>query len=97
MKRMGLEALYRKPRTTRRHPKHIIYPYLFRKLPVTRSNQVWAMDIMYTPMARGFVCLAAVLDWYSRRVLSCKLSTAMDMQFCVDAVEEAIARANLRL
>ena len=91
MKRMGLEALYRKPRTTRRHPKHIIYPYLLRKLPVTRSNQVWAMDITYIPMARGFVYLAAVLDWYSRRVLSWKLSTTMDMHFCVDAVEEAIA------
>jgi|TARA_B100001971_G_C18178233_1_gene531172 putative transposase len=91
MKRMGLEALYRKPRTTRRHPKHTIYPYLLRKLPVTRSNQVWAMDITYIPMARGFVYLAAVLDWYSRRVLSWKLSTTMDMHFCVDAVEEAIA------
>ena len=91
MKRMGLEALYRKPRTTRRHPKHTIYPYLLRKLPVTRSNQVWAMDITYIPMARGFVYLAAVLDWYSRRVLSWKLSTTMDMHFCLDAVEEAIA------
>ena len=91
MKRMGLEALYRKPRTTRRHPKHTIYPYLLRKLPVTRSNQVWAMDITYIPMARGFVYLAAVLNWYSRRVLSWKLSTTMDMHFCVDAVEEAIA------
>jgi len=91
MKRMGLEALYRKPRTTRRHPKHTIYPYLLRKLPVTRSNQVWAMDITYIPMARGFIYLAAVLDWYSRRVLSWKLSTTMDMHFCVDAVEEAIA------
>ncbi len=91
MKRMGLEALYRKPRTTRRHPKHTIYPYLLRKLPVTRSNQVWAMDITYIPMARGFIYLAAVLDWYSRRVLSWKLSTTMAMHFCVDAVEEAIA------
>ena len=91
MKRMGLEALYRKPRTTRRHPKHTIYPYLLRKLPVTRSNQVWAMDITYIPMARGFVYLAAVLDWYSRRVLSWKLSTTMDMHFCLDAVEDAIA------
>jgi len=91
MKRMGLEALYRKPGTTRRHPKHTIYLWLLRKLPVTSSNQVWVMDITTIPMARGFVYLAAVLDWYSRRVLRWKLSTPMDMHFCLDAVEEAIA------
>jgi len=92
MKRMGIEALYRKPKTTRRHPGHKVYPYLLRKLAITRPNQVWAMDITYIPMARGFVYLAAVVDWYTRRVLSWKLSTTMDAHFCVDAVEEALAR-----
>ncbi len=92
MKHMGIEALYRKPKTTRRQPGHKIYPYLLRNLPITRANQVWAMDITYIPMARGFVYLVAVVDWYSRRVLSWKLSNTMDTQFCLDAVEEAIVR-----
>ncbi len=92
MKMMGIEALYRKPKTTQRHPGHKVYPYLLRKLAVTRANQVWAMDITYIPMARGFVYLAAVVDWYSRRVLSWKLSTTMDVHFCLDAVEEALAK-----
>ena len=70
MRRMGIEALYRKPRTTRRHPEHRVYPYLLREMDVCQPNQVWAMDITYIPMARGFVYLAAVLDWYSRRVLA---------------------------
>ncbi len=91
MKRMGIEALYRKPRTTKPHPGHQVYPYLLRSLPVTRANQVWAMDITYLPMARGFVYLAAVVDWYSRRVLAWKVSTTMDTHFCLEAVEEAIA------
>ena len=91
MKRMGIEALYRKPRTTKPHPGHQVYPYLLRNLPVTRANQVWAMDITYLPMARGFVYLAAVVDWYSRRVLAWKVSTIMDTHFCLEAVEEAIA------
>jgi putative transposase len=90
MKRMGVEALYRRPRTTRRHPGHKIYPYLLRDLAVTRPNQVWAMDITYLPMARGFVYLVAVIDWYTRRVLSWKVSTTMDVYFCLEAVEEAI-------
>lgn len=90
MKLMGIEALYRKPKTTRRHPEHKVYPYLLRNLPVTRANQVWAMDLTYIPMARGFIYLAAVVDWYSRRVLSWKVSTTMDTQFCLEAVEEAI-------
>src|SRR5206468_1696321 len=71
MKRMGIEALYRKPNTSKPAPGHQIYPYLLRKLPITRPNQVWAMDITYIPMARGFVYLAAVVDWFSRRVLAC--------------------------
>jgi len=91
MKRMGIEALYRKPRTTKRHPGHKVYPYLLRNLPVTRANQVWAMDITYLPMARGFVYLAAVVDWFTRRVLSWKVSTTMDVHFCLEAVEEAMA------
>ena len=71
MRRMGLEALYRRPRTTKPEPGHKIYPYLLRGVEITRPNQVWAMDITYIPMARGFVYLAVVLDWFSRRVLSC--------------------------
>ena len=78
MKRMGIEALYRKPRTTKRHPGHKVYPYLLRNLPVTRANQVWAMGLPTFPMARGFVYLAAVVDWFTRRVLSWKISTTMD-------------------
>jgi putative transposase len=92
MKRMGIEALYRKPNTSKPEPGHKIYPYLLRKLPVTRSNHVWAMDITYIPMARGFVYLTAVVDWSSRKVLSWKLSITMDVGFCIEAVEEAMAR-----
>jgi len=92
MQRMGIEALYRKPRTTRKHPQHPIYPYLLRGLKINRPNQVWAMDITYIPMARGFVYLVAVLDWYSRKVLSWKVSVTMDVHFCLEAVEQAIAR-----
>jgi len=92
MKLMGIEALYRKPKTTRRHPEHKVYPYLLRNVAVTHPNQVWAMDITYIPMARGFVYLAAVVDWYSRRVLSWKLSTTMDVHFCLEAVEEALEK-----
>ena len=92
MRKMGIEALYRKPRTTKRHPGHKVYPYLLRHLPITESNQVWAMDITYIPMARGFVYLTCVMDWYSRKVLSSKLSITMDTYFCLDAVNEAIEK-----
>jgi putative transposase len=92
MKRMGIEAIYRKPNTSKPAPGHTIYPYLLRKLPVTRPNQVWAMDITYIPMARGFVYLAAVVDWFSRRVLSWRLSITLEAVFCIEAVEEALAR-----
>ena len=92
MRLMGIEALYRKPRTTKRHPGHKVYPYLLRNVAVTRPNQAWAMDITYLPMAKGFVYLAAVVDWYSRRVLSWKVSTSMDVHFCLGAVEEALER-----
>ena len=89
MKRMGIQAVYRKPNTSKPAPGHKIYPYLLRDLPVTRPNQVWAMDLTYVPMARGFVYLAAVIDWFSRRVLSWRLSITMEAGFCVEAVEEA--------
>jgi putative transposase len=92
MKRMGIEAVYRRPNTSKPAPGHEIYPYLLRDLPVTRPDQVWAMDITYVPMARGFVYLAAVIDWFSRRVLAWRLSITMEAAFCVEALEEALAR-----
>ena len=92
MDRMGIEARYRRPRTTRPEPGHKIYPYLLRGVEVTRPNQVWAMDITYIPMARGFVYLAVVLDWFSRRVLSWRVSITMEASFCVETLEEALAR-----
>ena len=92
MKKMGIEALYRRPNTSKPAPGHKIYPYLLRNLPITRPNQVWAMDITYIPMARGFVYLAAVVDWFSRRVLSWRLSITLEADFCIEAVEEALAR-----
>jgi putative transposase len=92
MKRMGIEAVYRRPNTSKPAPGHKIYPYLLRGLRVDRPNQVWAMDITYIPMARGFVYLAAVIDWFSRRVLAWRLSITMEAAFCIEAVEEALAR-----
>ena len=92
MRRMGIEALYRRPRTTKPEPGHKIYPYLLRGIEITRANQVWAMDITYIPMARGFVYLAVVLDWFSRRVLSWRLSITMEASFCVATLEDALAR-----
>src|SRR5680860_680747 len=92
MKRMGIEAIYRRPNTSKPAPGHKIYPYLLRNLSVTRPNQVWAMDITYVPMARGFVYLAAVVDWYTRRVLAWRLSITLEVGFCIEAVEEALAR-----
>ena len=92
MKKMGIEAIYRRPNTSKPAPGHKIYPYLLRDLAVTRPNQVWAMDISYIPMARGFVYLCAVVDWFSRKVLSWRLSITMEADFCIEAVEEALAR-----
>ena len=92
MKRMRIEALYRKPNTSKTSPGHKIYPYLLRGVTVDRPDQVWAMDITYVPMARGFVYLAAVVDWYSRRVLAWRLSITMEAGFCIEALEEALAR-----
>jgi len=91
MRRMGIEAIYRKPNTSKPAPGHRIYPYLLRGLSITRPNQVWAMDITYIPMARGFIYLAAVVDWFSRRVLAWRLSITMDVSFCIDALEEALS------
>jgi putative transposase len=90
MARMGLDALYRKPTTSQRHPAHPVYPYRLRDLAITRSNQVWAADITYIPMQRGFVYLVAVLDWASRRVLAWRLSNTLTTDFCIEAVQEAL-------
>ncbi len=92
MKKMGIEALYKKPNTSRRHPAHPIYPYLLRNLEINRPNQVFAADITYIPMKRGFVYLFAVMDWASRRVLSWRLSNTLTTDFCLAAVQEAIHR-----
>jgi len=92
MRRMGIEALYRRPDTSAPAPGHKIWPYLLRGLKVERPNQVWAMDITYISMARGFVYLAVVLDWFSRRVLAWRLSITLETAFCLEAVEEALAR-----
>ena len=92
MRRMGIEAIYRKPNTSKPAPGHKIYPYLLRGLTVTRPNQAWAMDITYIPMARGFIYLAAVVDWFSRRVLAWKLSITMESSFCIEALDEALSR-----
>ncbi len=92
MKRMGIQALYRRPNTSKPAPGHKIYPYLLRKLAVTRPNQVWAMDITYVPMARGFVYLVAVVDWFSRKVLAWRLSVTLETEPCLEALKEAITR-----
>jgi putative transposase len=92
MLRMGIEALYRRPRTTKPEPGHKIFPYLLRGVEITRPNQVWAMDITYIPMAKGFVYLAVVLDWFSRRVLSWRVSITLEASFCVETLQEALAR-----
>jgi len=92
MKLMGIQAIYRKPNTSKPHPKHPVYPYLLRNMEIDRPNQVWAMDITYIPMRRGFVYLCAVMDWASRKVLAWRLSNTMTTDFCIEAVQEAIAR-----
>jgi putative transposase len=92
MKKMAIEAIYRRPNTSKPAPGHKVYPYLLRKLAVTRPNQVWATDITYIPMARGFVYLIAIVDWFSRRVLAWRLSITLETDFCIEALEEALAR-----
>jgi putative transposase len=92
MRLMGLEAIYQKPNTSRGHPEHKVYPYLLRGLAIDRPNQVWCADITYIPMAKGFVYLVAVMDWFSRRVLAWRLSIGMESDFCVEALQEAMDR-----
>jgi len=92
MRKMAIEAIYRRPNTSKPAPGHKIYPYLLRKLPIVRPNQVWATDISYIPMAKGFVYLVAIVDWFSRKVLAHRVSITMEADFCVEALEEALAR-----
>jgi len=92
MARMGLEPIYQRPRTTVPHPEHQVYPYLLREMVIDRPNQVWCADITYIPMRRGFLYLVAVMDWSSRKVLSWRVSNTMDAEFCIEALEEALAR-----
>ena len=90
MTRMGITALYRKPRTSARHPAHPVYPYLLRNVAITRPNHVWAADITYIPMHRGFVYLCAVMDWASRRLLAWRLANTLTTDFCTEAAQEAV-------
>jgi len=92
MEKMGIAAIYRKRNTSKPHPDHPIYPYLLKGLTIDRPNQVWATDLTYIPMARGFVYLVAIMDWATRRVLAHRLSISMTADFCVEALEEAIAK-----
>jgi len=92
MRRMGIQAIYPKPNLSKANKQHKVYPYLLRKLTVDRPNQVWATDITYIPMAKGFVYLTVIMDWYSRKILSWRLSNSLDVSFCIDALEEALHR-----
>ncbi len=92
MHKMGLEAIYPRPNTSRSHPQHRIYPYLLRGLSIDRPNQVWSTDITYVPMRQGFMYLVAVMDWYSRYVLSWRLSNTLEVDFCLEALGEALTR-----
>jgi putative transposase len=92
MRPLGIEAIYPKPRLSQAHPEHQVYPYLLREVAVTHPNQVWCADITYLPMAKGHFYLVAIMDWYSRKVLSWRISTTLDVSFCIDALQEAIAR-----
>ncbi|MBF0271738.1 MAG: IS3 family transposase [Magnetococcales bacterium] len=93
MRKLGLQAIYRKPNTSKRHPEHRIYPYLLRGLPIDRPNQVWASDITDIPMPQGFLYLVVIMDWYSREILAWRLSNTLDANFCVEALEDAAASA----
>jgi len=92
MREMGLEVIWQRPNTSKPHPEHRIYPYLLRKLTINRPNQVWATDITYIPMPRGFLYLVAIMDWHSRKVLAWRLSNTMHTDFCIEALQEALAR-----
>ena len=89
---MGIEAVYPKPRTSRPHPQHKVYPYLLRNLTINRTNQVWTTDITYIPMDRGYMYLVAIMDWHSRKVLSWRVSNTLETAFCINALEEALSR-----
>jgi len=89
---IGLQAFYKGPNTSKKHPEHRIYPYLLRKLPITRPNQVWCSDITYIPVKNGFLYLVAIMDWATRKVLTWQLSNTLDASFCVEALEEAISK-----
>jgi putative transposase len=91
MRQMGLQVIWQKPNTSKPNPEHKIYPYLLRGLKIDRPNQVWATDITYIPMPKGFFYLVAIMDWHSRKVLTWRLSNTMDATFCVEALEEALA------
>ncbi len=90
MRKMGIEALYKKPRLSKPHPGHKVYPYLLNNINITKANEVWCSDITYIPMARGFCYLVAIMDWVSRKILSFRLSNTLDVSFCIEALEEAI-------
>ena len=90
MRKMGLQAIYQRPRTSQPHPEHRVYPYLLRGLTIDRPNQVWCSDITYIPLQRGYLYLVAIMDWYSRKVLSWRLSNTLDSASCVEALDEAI-------
>ena len=92
MKIMGLQAIYKGPNTSKKHPQHPVYPYLLRNLAITRPGQVWCSDITYIPVKNGFLYLVAIMDWATRKVLSWRLSNTLDASFCVEALEEAIAK-----
>lgn len=92
MRLMRLVPIYQTPNTSKKHPRHKIYPYLLRGLKIERPNQVWCVDITYIPMQRGFLYLVAIMDWFSRKVLSWRVSNSMEADFCVEALKEAIAR-----
>lgn len=91
MRKMAIEALYKKPRLSKPHPEHAVYPYLLRGMTITEANAVWCADITYIPMAKGFCYLVAVMDWASRKVLSWRLSNTLDTSFCTEALEEALS------
>ena len=92
MAKMGLEAIYKRPRTSQRHPQHPVYPYLLRKMQIDRPNQVWCADITFVPVKNGFLYLVAIMDWAARKVLSRRLSNTMHADFCVEALKEAMAK-----
>ena len=92
MRKMGLMAIYRKPKTSQPHPDHKVYPYLLRNLKIDRPNQVWCSDITYIPLRRGFMYLVAIMDRYTWAVLSFRLSNTMEVDFCVDALNKALSR-----